>query len=59
MERMNAIVTGASSGIGLAISRVLADEGYDVYGIGRTFSNSTPCPRCDVVLYLYRSAPTE
>ncbi len=37
MERMNAIVTGASSGIGLAISRMLADEGYDVYGIGRTF----------------------
>ena len=30
-----AIVTGASSGIGLAISRVLCEKGYEVYGFGR------------------------
>ena len=28
-----AIVTGASSGIGLAISRVLCEKGYEVYGL--------------------------
>ena len=32
-----AIVTGASSGIGLAISRVLCELHYDVYGFGRDF----------------------
>lgn len=32
-----AIVTGASSGIGLAISRVLCEMNYDVYGFGRDF----------------------
>lgn len=32
-----AIVTGASSGIGLAISRSLCRLGYEVYGIGRNF----------------------
>lgn len=37
MELKTAIVTGASSGIGLAISRMLSEEGYKVYGIGRTF----------------------
>jgi short-subunit dehydrogenase len=31
-------VTGASSGIGLAISRVLCETGYEVYGFGREFS---------------------
>lgn len=31
------IVTGASSGIGLAISQVLCDMGYEVYGFGRDF----------------------
>jgi NADP-dependent 3-hydroxy acid dehydrogenase YdfG len=34
----SAIVTGASSGIGLAISKVLCDLGYEVYGFGRDFS---------------------
>lgn len=33
-----AIVTGASSGIGFEISKVLIDLGYKVYGIGRDFS---------------------
>lgn len=32
-----AIVTGASSGIGLEISKVLRQLGYEVFGIGRTF----------------------
>lgn len=34
-----AIVTGASSGIGLAISRVLCRLGYEVFGIGRSFES--------------------
>ena len=37
MELKTAIVTGASSGIGLAISKMLDTEGYEVYGIGRVF----------------------
>lgn len=32
-----AIVTGASSGIGLAISQMLCELNYDVYGFGRDF----------------------
>ncbi len=32
-----AIVTGASSGIGKEISKVLCDMGYKVYGLGRNF----------------------
>ena len=32
-----AIVTGASSGIGLEISKVLCRLGYEVYGLGRKF----------------------
>lgn len=34
-----AIVTGASSGIGLEISKVLVKNNYKVYGFGRDFSN--------------------
>ena len=34
-----AIVTGASSGIGLAISDTLCQMGYEVYGVGRDFSS--------------------
>lgn len=36
-EIKTAIVTGASSGIGLAISKVLVELGYQVYGFGRDF----------------------
>ena len=32
-----AVVTGASSGIGFAVSRKLAGMGYEVFGIGRNF----------------------
>lgn len=32
-----AIVTGASSGIGKEISKMLLEQGYEVYGIGRNF----------------------
>lgn len=37
MELKTAVVTGASSGIGLAIAEMLTQEGYKVYGIGRIF----------------------
>lgn len=37
MEKKIAIVTGASSGIGKAISERLVSMGYEVYGIGRNF----------------------
>lgn len=35
-----AIVTGASSGIGLEISKVLCRLGYEVFGIGRNFNTN-------------------
>lgn len=41
MERIKneaAIVTGASSGIGCAISRKFCELGYEVFGLGRDFS---------------------
>ena len=40
MELKTAIVTGASSGIGNAISKMLAESGYKVYGIGRVFDET-------------------
>ena len=39
-ERQTAIVTGASSGIGLAITRALLERGYRVVGTSRTISKS-------------------
>ena len=38
MELKTAVVTGTSSGIGYAISKMLSEEGYKVYGIGRIFN---------------------
>lgn len=39
-----ALVTGASSGIGLAISKMLIGKGIHVYGIGRTFNEAPASP---------------
>lgn len=36
-KKKGALVTGASSGIGAAVSRMLCENGYEVYGIGRDF----------------------
>ncbi len=39
-----AIVTGASSGIGLAIAETLCRLGYEVFGIGRNFAGQETMP---------------
>ena len=39
-----AIVTGASSGIGLEIGRMLCRLGYEVFGIGRQFPQASHLP---------------
>jgi nucleoside-diphosphate-sugar epimerase len=35
------LVTGASRGIGLAISKKLAEKGFYVFGISRTYSSAS------------------
>ena len=48
------LLTGASSGIGLATGLRLSKEGYEVYGIGRTFDSTLVYPEnfhcfsCDI-----------
>lgn len=42
-----ALVTGASSGIGCAISMRLLALGYEVYGIGRSFSEASSFRLCE------------
>lgn len=48
------LLTGASSGIGLATGLKLAKEGYEVFGIGRTYDNTLVYPEnfhcfsCDI-----------
>lgn len=45
MEKANALVTGALSTLGLAISRKLYENGYHVYGTARDTSRSFPYGR--------------
>lgn len=40
IEKKAAIVTGASSGIGYAISRKLCELGYEVFGLGRNYKEA-------------------
>ena len=40
LNKKTAIVTGASSGIGYAISKTLSTLGYELYGFGRNFKNT-------------------
>ena len=43
-QKYTAIVTGASSGIGRAISEKLGVLGYEVFGIGRRFERIETLP---------------
>lgn len=50
---MVAIITGASSGIGLATARYLSQKGYKIYGISRTLVQNEPFESivCDITNY--------
>lgn len=41
-DKKTALVTGASSGIGMSIADMLVEEGYSVIGIGRSFTGEHP-----------------
>jgi 3-oxoacyl-[acyl-carrier protein] reductase len=36
---MNVLITGVTKGLGLETSEILLEKGYNVYGIGRTYTN--------------------
>ena len=50
-----AIVTGASTGLGAAISRKLLELGFRVYGLG---GNYTQMPFNNAVSYTHLTLPT-
>src|SRR5216110_3953847 len=42
-------LTGASSGIGLAIAKLLVEEGHEVWGTSRNLERIAKMPRCHPV----------
>ena len=42
-------LTGASSGIGLAIAKLLVEEGHEVWGTSRNLERIPKMPRCHPV----------
>lgn len=59
MDKGVAIVTGASSGIGRAIAKVLCESGYEVYGFGRDFDKNPSEQFHQIVLDLMETSKLE